>query len=200
MTPSSAARRSTPSTEAVVIRPSTGSVTDGPFAETAEVLGGTFILAADDLDEVLAMAAEIPTARSGTLEVRPLHGDWTEPSDTPEGTTRYLALLHSVQDETDVKGTPAWDAAIARHQRFIDEHGDRIIGGAELALADTATTVRVRDGEVVLTDGPYAETAEVIGGFYLLAAASREEAIATATAIPVDDGAIELRPIVEMEG
>lgn len=189
-----------PSSESVVIRPATGQVTDGAFTETAEVLGGTFVFEADDLDAVLELAAAIPTARTGTLEVRPLHGDWTPPADPPEGTTRYLAMLHARQDDADVKGTPAWDAAIVRHQRFIDEHGDRVLGGAELALADTATTLRVRDGEVQLTDGPFAETAEVAGGFYLLAAASRDDAIATASAIPVDDGAVELRPIVEMDG
>jgi hypothetical protein len=63
----------------------------------------------------------------------------------------------------------------------------------------TATTVRVRDGEVLITDGPFAELAEVVGGFYLLHPTTTAEAVAVASDIPMNPGgAVELRPIVEV--
>ena len=57
-------------------------------------------------------------------------------------------------------------------------------GGAELAAADSATTVRVRNGDTLTTDGPYAETKEVLGGFYLIDVANLDDAIEFAAAVP----------------
>jgi hypothetical protein len=71
-------------------------------------------------------------------------------------------------------------------------------GGAELAAADSATTVRVRNGDTLTTDGPYAETKEVLGGFYLFEAENLDDAIAVAGRIPAAAyGSIEVRPLVE---
>jgi len=73
-----------------------------------------------------------------------------------------------------------------------------ILGGAELAARDTATTVRVRNGETLTTDGPFADMKESIGGYYLFEADSLDDAIAVAARIPAaDHGAIEVRPLVE---
>ena len=73
-----------------------------------------------------------------------------------------------------------------------------ILGGAELAARDTATTVRVRGGETLTTDGPFAEMKESIGGYYLLEAESLDDAIAVAARIPgAEHGAVEVRPLVE---
>jgi hypothetical protein len=72
------------------------------------------------------------------------------------------------------------------------------VGGAALHEAATATTVRVRDGEVLLTDGPYAEGAEIATGFYLLAAADRDEAVKLAAMIPAS--AVQLRQLAGVSG
>jgi len=65
---------------------------------------------------------------------------------------------------------------------------------------NTATTVRVRDGKTLTTDGPFAETKEQLGGFYLLNCKDLDEAIEVATKIPaVTDGSIEIRPVMEFE-
>lgn len=70
--------------------------------------------------------------------------------------------------------------------------------GEALDPTTTATTVRVRDGQTLTTDGPYAETKEALGGFYLVEAADLDEAIAYAAMIPgARHGAIEVRPIFE---
>ena len=74
-----------------------------------------------------------------------------------------------------------------------------IIGGEELAGGETATTVRVQDGRTLTTDGPYAETKEALGGFFLLEAADLDAALDVAARIPAarTGGAIEVRPVVE---
>lgn len=74
-------------------------------------------------------------------------------------------------------------------------------GGEALEDANTATTVRVRDGQTLTTDGPYAETKEQFGGYYLIEADNLDEAIKWAARIPgAQRGAIEVRPIWEIPG
>jgi hypothetical protein len=73
------------------------------------------------------------------------------------------------------------------------------IGGAQLQGAETATTVRLADGETLTTDGPFAETKEVLGGFFLIEAEDLDEALALASRIPAArmGGSVEVRPLVE---
>ena len=75
----------------------------------------------------------------------------------------------------------------------------RAKGGAQLASVDTATTVRVQDGQTLSTDGPYADTKEVFGGYYVFEADDLDEAIELAARIPAArlGGAVEVRPVVE---
>ncbi len=75
-----------------------------------------------------------------------------------------------------------------------------IIGGEQLQPVETATTVRIRGGETLTTDGPFADTKEIFAGFYLLEAADLDTAIEVAATIPAArmDGSVEVRPIVEM--
>jgi hypothetical protein len=75
-----------------------------------------------------------------------------------------------------------------------------ILGGEQLAPIDTATTVRVQNGSTLTTDGPFAETKEVLGGFYLFEADDLDTAIELASRVPAArrGGAVEVRPLVEM--
>jgi hypothetical protein len=71
-------------------------------------------------------------------------------------------------------------------------------GGNELQSATTATTVRVRNGETMVTDGPFAETKETLGGYYVLECESLDEAVELAAKIPgAKYGSVEVRPVVE---
>jgi hypothetical protein len=70
------------------------------------------------------------------------------------------------------------------------------VGGAALHEPATATTVRVRDGKVLLTDGPFAESAEIATGFYLLTAADREQAVKLASMIPAS--VVEVRQLAKV--
>ena len=76
---------------------------------------------------------------------------------------------------------------------------DRVFGGAQLQPVGTATTVRVNGGDPLVTDGPFADTKEVFGGFYLLEADDLDAALAVAARIPAArlGGSVEVRPIVE---
>ena len=74
-----------------------------------------------------------------------------------------------------------------------------VVGGEQLHPVETATTVRVKDGEALTTDGPFADTKEILGGFYLLEADDLDAAIDVASRIPAArmGGSVEIRPIVE---
>ena len=113
---------------------------------------------------------------------------------------RYLLLIYTA--ETDEK--PSEDVANASHAAYgaftsdIKARG-LFQAGEALTPTSTATTVRVVDGETVTTDGPFAETKEALGGFYLIEARDLDEAIDTAAKIPAATlGAIEVRPIWEL--
>jgi hypothetical protein len=120
---------------------------------------------------------------------------------------KYAALLTNRQDEIEAweklsheelaaaraEEVPKWEA-------LFNELGPagKIGFGAELDSPSTAKTVRVRDGETIVTDGPYAETKEQIGGVVVLNAEDLDEAIAIAARIPVVfTASVELRPVIE---
>jgi hypothetical protein len=87
-----------------------------------------------------------------------------------------------------------------RHGRFATMLAERgaMLGGKELTLASAATTLRHEGDDVSVTDGPFAETTEVLGGFYLIEAADLDAAIALAKELP--EGVVEIRPIVPQVG
>jgi hypothetical protein len=175
-------------------------VTAGPFAESAEVVGGVYVLEAEDLDAAVDLVQQIPTARTGAIEVRPMVDWFEEPGDSgTEERPRHLAFIYSEETAAETPGTAEWEAGAAEHRAFYEKHQALVRGGGSLHPVATATTVRVRDGEVLITDGPFAELAEVVGGFYLLHPATPAEAVAVAGDIPMNPGgAVELRPIVEV--
>ena len=113
---------------------------------------------------------------------------------------KVLALIYGDESRWDSFDEGQREAVYAKYRAFGAEAGNRILDGAELASTRTATTVRLRDGQTLVTDGPFAETKEALGGFYLLECASLEEAAEVAARIPgAETGAIELRPAREEE-
>ena len=93
------------------------------------------------------------------------------------------------------------EASMARYGAFYEEMSSRAVleGGERLRPTADATTVRVRDGEVVTSDGPFAETKEQIGGYYVVDCKDLDEAIEVAAKIPgAEIGTIEVRPIWDM--
>ncbi len=114
---------------------------------------------------------------------------------------RYLMMI--CEDESAYIGAPpeAGEPIMAAYAQFQEEMGAKGIleGGARLQPTSDATTVRVRDDETLTTDGPFAETKEQIGGYYLVDCKDLDEAIEVAAKIPgARTGSIEVRPIWEM--
>jgi hypothetical protein len=112
---------------------------------------------------------------------------------------QYALLIYA--DESDWENVPEEVRAASRgeYETFAREAEARgmMRGGDELKSSATATTVRVRDGETLVTDGPFAETKEQLGGFFLLECRDMDEAIEMAAKIPgARHGAIEIRPVV----
>jgi hypothetical protein len=113
---------------------------------------------------------------------------------------RYLLLIYNEESDATVPD----DIAAASHAAYgaftadIKARG-LFQAGEALTPTSTATTVRIVDGETVTTDGPFAETKEALGGFYLIEARDLDEAIATAAKIPgANNGSIEVRPVWEL--
>jgi hypothetical protein len=109
---------------------------------------------------------------------------------------KYLMFVCTdTEPDTDPDAAPDIDRWVAER----DGNGQRI-SGSVLGPAAAATTVRVRNGELLLTDGPFAETKEVIVGFDLLECADLDEAIEVARAHPMAyGGRLELRPLVDLD-
>lgn len=113
---------------------------------------------------------------------------------------KYMLLIY--HDE------PSWDAiteaerqqVYLEYRKLRDEltSGGQFITGSQLQPIATATSVRVRDGKELVTDGPFAETHEQLGGYFLVEAANLDEATAIAARIPsARTGTVEVRPLVE---
>ncbi len=112
---------------------------------------------------------------------------------------RYLLLIYT-EERTEATPEDAMAEELEGYNAFGKEIQDRGLFEAGEALHPTAaaTTVRVRDGQTVTTDGPFAETKEALGGFYLIKAKDLDEAIEVAAKIPgAKHGSIEVRPIFD---
>lgn len=198
-------------TAAVTVRVRDGRalVTAGPFAETTEQLGGFYLLDLDDLDEAIAVAARLPPAAKGTVEIRPVFAldglppERPLPVGTSGGRTPFLLLCYDDEAAWAAAGTAAHAAAQAEAAgltRRLDDEG-RYVGASPLHPSATATCVRVRDGRRLVTDGPFAETTEVLGGYYLVLAEDRDAALRIAGEHPgARLGAVEVRPIFDVSG
>ena len=111
---------------------------------------------------------------------------------------KYALLLYDVDENWANVGDEEMRSLYTEYAAVSDE--PETYGGAELQPKGTAKTLRMRDGELLVTDGPFAETKEVISGLYLVDAESEERAIELASRIPTLSrmgGVIEVRPIVE---
>jgi hypothetical protein len=116
-------------------------------------------------------------------------------ANTEGGLMRYLALIYTDEAAWEALSEDERKNVYDRYAAFSREASDKIVGGAETAGTRSATTVRVRDGETRVTDGPFEALAEPLGGFYVFDCESTDEAVALAARIPgAQTGAVEVRP------
>lgn len=118
---------------------------------------------------------------------------------------KYACLIYSDEANTTANPDPTSEAMaemMAGYQAFGEAHGQDIQAGEALASISTATTVQVADGNVVTTDGPFAETKEQLGGFYVIDVPDLDAAIAAAAKIPhaaAGMGRVEVRPVLSFD-
>jgi hypothetical protein len=110
---------------------------------------------------------------------------------------QFLLLIYEPEKRFNGLDQAGFSAEMEQYQAFGKEFSTAIRGGNALQPTPTAKSVRVRDGKSVVTDGPFAETKEQLGGYYLVEAANIDEAAAMAAKIPGGRyGCIEVRPIM----
>lgn len=124
------------------------------------------------------------------------------PPEQRDLTMQYLCLIYGdeqVQQNMSDAERQAYMGGYFSFTQSIKESG-AFLAGEALTPAATATSVRVRDGKVLQTDGPFAETKEVLGGFYMIEAADLDAAVEIASRIPTaKHGTIEVRPVMVWE-
>lgn len=175
-------------------------VSDGPFAETKEFIGGFDLLECRDMDEAIEVAAEHPVAWFNAIELRPIVDDGDVPPFIDPARLRQMLLVcvngrpESPEIEDRIgRDVEAWVAEIR-------DSGVRL-AGAPVAGIDQAKTVRVRDGRTIVSDGPFIGTEEFIGGFDLLECDSFDEAVGWAAKHPIARfHRIEVREFVPLPG
>ncbi|HEX6761403.1 MAG TPA: YciI family protein [Gaiellaceae bacterium] len=110
---------------------------------------------------------------------------------------RYVLLVHGNNEQWEQRSEAEQKAITDEYLAISEQKG--VYGGAQLQPDATASVVRVADGRTLTTDGPFAETKEALGGFYLYEADNLDDAIELAARIPAArlGGAVEVRPLVE---
>jgi hypothetical protein len=112
---------------------------------------------------------------------------------------QYLILIYE-NESSYIDATPqVWQQAMEAHGRFagqVSEKGGKILGGEALQPTTTATSIR---GDVV-TDGPFADTKEALGGYYLIEARDLDHALDIAKLCPAPGGGVEVRPVMDTSG
>ena len=114
---------------------------------------------------------------------------------------KYLCLIYDDEKNWVHLSQPEMDAVFAEHEAFSQgiRAAGQYVAGEALHPSTTATTVRVRNGRTLTTDGPFAETKEQLGGFYILEAADLNDALQIAARIPeARSGSIEVRPVMDL--
>ena len=113
--------------------------------------------------------------------------------------TQYALLIYGEESKHPAPGSEEFGTMMGGYQAFTNEvrEKDIMAAGEPLQGLDTATTVRVRDGKTAAVDGPFAETKEALGGFYILDCKDLDEAIEYAAKIPTAGwGSVEIRPVM----
>jgi hypothetical protein len=110
---------------------------------------------------------------------------------------QYLILIYEDEASWANAGQEALDQSMKEHTAFAENNAAGLRGGHALQPTGTATSVRKdASGAFTVTDGPFAETKEALGGFYLIEAADLDEAMAVARQVPAPYGGVEVRPVM----
>jgi hypothetical protein len=167
-------------------------VTDGPFAEGREVVGGFWIVDVASREDAIEIARRSPHARGGTVEVHPVGARYTYTDTGKE--TPFLFVFRMEPGLTDPDGAKL--AEMIEFGEGLAQKGT-LVETAPLAAAPPPARIEVRSGKVLVTDGPFAEAKEAVGGYSVVRVPDRAAAIALAKRYPhARWGPVEVREIL----
>ena len=179
-------------------------ITDGPFIEAKEFIAGFDLLSCADLDEAITLVAAHPVASRRMLELRPFSA---EVSFTGVAETLFAAETRPGERfmmAVTLDGFPAGAEVEARLERDGRTWGEELSRAGQMLFAgslqgpETATTVRVRSGGTLLSDGPFVETKEFLAGLCVLDFASIQEALDRVASFPLAaHHPVEVRPFFD---
>jgi len=199
-----------PITTATTVRMRNGKAvfTTGPFTETIERLCGFYLIDVEQLDEAISIAGRLPPAKKGTAEIRPIFKLDGLPAEKfePESVAPLRKFMFLCYD-----GEAAWSAAgLEAHMAAMQEAVNlthrlvkqgQFLSASPLHPIATATSVRVRNEHRSVTDEPFTETREVLGGYYLILAKDQQAAVEIAAEHSgVQVGAVEVREVFDLSG
>ncbi len=111
--------------------------------------------------------------------------------------SQYLVLIYGQEQVYREAGQGLFDEVMKGHNDFGQKYGEKVVGGNALQSVENATSIRRQEGGgFAVTDGPFVETKEALGGYYLVEAKDLDEAISMAKDIPAPGGGLEVRPIM----
>jgi hypothetical protein len=205
-----------PSRIAKILRWQSGKVvvTDGPFSETKEVLGGVGLLDATDMEQAVELMSKHPGLRYGsTFEIRPVNEETLKRKQAAlaklgsnvkavDPQAKKFAVMGYINEQGGfAESKEEFDALLQQCTGFDEERikNGQWLSGVGLQTSPSAKTLRGRAGKVIVTDGPYAETKEVLGGIVVLAVKDMNEAVALISKHPALRFGVnmEIRPIHE---
>jgi len=109
---------------------------------------------------------------------------------------QYVILIYGDDQAIENAGQPLWDELMQGHGAFAEKHGASVKAGNALQPATTATSIRHDGDDATVTDGPFVETKEALGGYYVIEAKDLDDAIAIAKDVPAPFGGLEVRPVM----
>ncbi len=188
---------------AATVRPREGEVlvTDGPFVEAKEFIAGFDLVDCADLDETIELAATAPVSWFMSIEIRPFTaGPWLGEAAFAFGRgedgagSPYALTAWTGGTSAPPPSDPAVTRAAGTWRQDLLARGRYLLGGV-LAGADSATTLRVRDGQKLISDGTFIKTGEFITSIDVVSCPDRQQAVELAAAHPLARyQAIEVRP------
>jgi hypothetical protein len=187
-------------------------VTDGPFAETKEQLGGVCVLEARDMNHAVELMSQHPGLHHGAaFEIRPVNEDSLRcqtasihelrpgAPDIEPGATKFAAMGYINESGRHAVSEDDFNAMISRCKEFDAARvkSGQWLTGVGLQSVQTAKTLRLQAGKVIVTDGPFAETKEQLGGIVVLAFKDLHDALACLSKHPAlpFGVVIEIRPV-----
>jgi hypothetical protein len=184
------------SDEATTIRVKDGkhAVRDGPFAESKEQIGGFYLIEADSKAEAIEWAKQLPLRDRGAIEVRPARTGAQWRGGVRRG--QHFIVMFIGNMEKSMSRDAVFRAIDAHYELSLDLAAQgKFVSSRALEPSPAAATVRWKNGQHVVSDGPFAETKEFVAGYFVIACDSKDEALAWAKSLMFGSDACEVRPV-----